>query len=104
MAVIVYYNKTYLPGIKVNGKKEYVQHIIWYYMYYMVLLSNPNVTQLNSKATLLRLDTVATWNTPTHHPTPTFSATSRRARELKFGTDTHYANLIKITVDQRQIL
>ena len=24
-----------------------------------------------------------------HHPTPNFSGTSRPARELKFGTDTH---------------
>ena len=51
-------------------------------------LSKPNITQL--KATLkqlaLELDIAATWNPP---PPPTnFLATSRPARELKFGTDT----------------
>ena len=55
------------------------------------LFSKPNATQL--KATLkqlaLELDIVVRCST-THHPTTTnFSATSRPARELKFGTDTH---------------
>ena len=31
------------------------------------------------------------------HPHRNFSVTSRPARELKFGTDIHYTNLIKIT-------
>ena len=53
-------------------------------------LSNPNVTQLNSKQlknNFVGLDTVATWNPPP--TTINFSVTSRPARELKFGTDTH---------------
>ena len=50
---------------------------------------NPNSTQLNSKqlkSNFVGLDIVLTWNSPT---TPNFSVTSRPARELKFGTDTH---------------
>ena len=53
------------------------------------LLSKPNVTQLNSKQlkrNFVGLDTVPTCST---HPTTNFSGTSRPARELKFGTDTH---------------
>ena len=56
-------------------------------------LSKPNVTQLNStqlkqlKSNFVGLDSVVTWNPP--HPGPNFSVTSRPARELKFGTDTH---------------
>ena len=41
---------------------------------------NSNTMQLG-----LRLNTKLTWNPPT----PNFQATSRPARELKFGTDTH---------------
>ena len=51
-----------------------------------------NSTQSNSKVTLVGLDTVPTCSPPHHHhPTTTtnFSGTSRPARELKFGTDTH---------------
>ena len=57
-------------------------------LHYLVL-SKPNATQLNStlKQLALELDTVVTCST--HHPTTNFSATSRPARELKFGTDTH---------------
>ena len=61
--------------------------------HYQKLLSNPKVTQLNSKqlqATTLELDIVAKWPTPPYYPfTTKFSATSRPARELKIGTDTH---------------
>ena len=68
------------------------------------ILSKPNVTQLNStqlkqlKSNFVGLDIVLTWNPP-HHPPPTinFSVTSRAARRLKFGTDNHQSNLIKIT-------
>ena len=56
------------------------------------LLSKPNATQLNSKATSVGVKH-SSHVYPTHptHPTTTtnFSATSRPARELKFGTDTH---------------
>ena len=59
-------------------------------------LSKPNVTQLSStqlkqlKSNFVGLDIVLTWNPPPPpHPTPNFSGTSRPARELKFGTDTH---------------
>ena len=52
-------------------------------------LSKPDVTQLkaNLKQLALRLDIVATWD-PHHSPHINFSATSRPAREVKFGTDT----------------
>ena len=48
---------------------------------------------------VLELDIVAKVPTDPTHPTTTtnFSATSRPARELKFGTDTHKTNMIKIT-------
>ena len=58
-----------------------------------------NSTQLISKklkSNFVGLDIVLTCN-PHHQPTHNFSVTSRPARELKFGTDTHYTNLIKIT-------
>ena len=60
----------------------------------MFLLSKPNVTQLNStqlkklKSNFVGLDIVLTWNPP-HPPTINFSGTSRPARKLKFGTETH---------------
>ena len=65
------------------------------------ILSKPNATQLNSKQlknNFVGLDIVVTWNAyisrGTSHisrgtSTPNFSGTSRPARELKFGTDTH---------------
>ena len=43
-----------------------------------------NSTQSNSNLGL-RLDIAVTWNPPSTN----FSDTSRPARELKFGTDTH---------------
>ena len=56
-------------------------------------LSKPNATQLNTtlKQLALELDIVVTCTPPhpTHPTTTNFSATSRPARELKFGTDTH---------------
>ena len=62
-------------------------------------LSKPNVTQLNStqlKATQKQLRWVRhsthlepTPPTPPHPPPTNFSGTSRLARELKFGIDTH---------------
>ena len=51
-----------------------------------------NSTQLNSKATSVGVRHNSHVFHPPPPPTPTttnFSATSRRARELKFGTDTH---------------
>ena len=49
-----------------------------------------NPTQSNCKSNFVELDSVVTWNPPhPHHTTPNFSGTSRPARELKFGTDTH---------------
>ena len=49
-----------------------------------------NSTKSNSKSNFVGLDSVATWNPPhTTHPHTNFSVTSRQARELKFGTETH---------------
>ena len=59
------------------------------------MLSKPNATQPNSKATSVGVRHSSHVFHPTTHPTqphPTttnFSATSRPARELKFGTHTH---------------
>ena len=58
-----------------------------------IVKTQRNSTQLNSKqlkSNFVGLDIVATWNPPPHHyPHTNFSVTSRPARELKFGTDTH---------------
>ena len=56
------------------------------------MLSKPNATQLNSKATSVgvRHSSHVFPTTPPPHPTTTnFPATSKPPRELKFGTDTH---------------
>ena len=56
-----------------------------------IVKTQRNSTQLKVtlKQLALELDIVATCSPP-HHPTHTnFSATSRPARKLKFGTDTH---------------
>ena len=51
-----------------------------------IIVKTPTPTQHN---TTVGFDTKMTVQTPpTHHHT-NFSGTSRRARELKFGTDTH---------------
>ena len=65
-------------------------------------MSKPNATKLNStqsnsKSNFVRLDIILTWNPPHPPPRTNFSVFSRPARELKFGTDTHLANLIKIS-------
>ena len=55
-----------------------------------------NSTQLNAtlKQLALESDIVVTCSTtPPPHPTTNFSATSRQAIELKFGTHTHQTNL-----------
>ena len=57
-----------------------------------IVKTQRNSTQLKTtlKQLALELDIVVTCSPPPHHPTTTnFSATSRPARELKFGTDTH---------------
>ena len=61
---------------------------------YYIVVKTPTPTQHN---TTVGFDMKMTVQTPptTHHTN--FSGTSRRARELKFGTDTHQTNLIKIT-------
>ena len=64
-----------------------------------IVKTQRNSTQLKTtpKQLTLELDIVATCSPP--HPTTTtnFSATTKPARELKFGTDTYKTNLIKIT-------
>ena len=55
---------------------------------------NPTLTQLNSKQLYItrvdvRHNSQVTYPTSTHHPHTNFSAPSRHARKLKFGTDTH---------------
>ena len=67
----------------------------WFFRFMLpfkqIVKTQRNSTQL--KATLkqlaLELDTVVTCSTHPTHPTTNFSTTSRPARELKFGTDTH---------------
>ena len=63
-----------------------------------IVKTQRNSTQLNAtlKQLALELDIVVKC-TPPPHPTTNFPATSRPARELKFGTDTHQTNLIKKT-------
>ena len=62
----------------------------------IIVKTQRNSTQLNAtlKQLALELDTGVT-RTPPHPPPTNFSPTSRQARELKFGTDTHLANLIR---------
>ena len=66
-------------------------YITKHYHNYIFVKTQRNSTQ--RKATLkqlaLELDTVVTWNPPPHPTTPNFSATSRPARELKLGNNTH---------------
>ena len=56
----------------------------------IIVKTQRNSTQLKTtlKQLALELDTVVTCST-THPTTTNFSDTSRPARELKFGTDTH---------------
>ena len=55
----------------------------------MLLLLKPQLN-LNTTSTVVGFDMKMTVQTPPHPPTHTnFSGTSGRARELKFGTDTH---------------
>ena len=66
----------------------------------VIVKTHRNSTQLNStKATQKQLRWVrhSTHLEPTHttHTTINFSVPSRRARELKFGTETHQTSLIK---------
>ena len=69
------------------------RHCSGFFSLFCIVKTQRNSTQLNPtlKQLALELDTVVTCSTPPHHrPTTTnFSATSRPARELKFGTDTH---------------
>ena len=44
----------------------------------------------------LRLDIALNAN-PTHHPALTFHLFIDKLRKLKFGTDTHYTNMINVT-------
>ena len=53
----------------------------------VIVVKTPTPTQRN---TTVGFDTKMTLHTPPHPPHHrNFSGTSRRARELKFGTDTH---------------
>ena len=52
----------------------------------LIVKTQRNSTQLNSKATSVG---VRHSSHVFHHPRTNFSSTSRPARELKFGTDTH---------------
>ena len=62
------------------------------------LLSKPNATQLNSTQSNFKATSVGVRHSShVFHPTTIFPATSRAARVLTFGTDTHYTNRIKIT-------
>ena len=69
--------------------------ILGKFLYNMKYCQNPtklDSTQLYSKqlkSNFLGLDIIATWNPPPHYTHTNFSVTSRPARELKFGTDTH---------------
>ena len=85
---------------KVRSSCSFVKNPCKKYMCVSIVKTQRNSTQLNStqsncKSNFVGLDTVLTWNPPhpTHptppHATPNFSVTSRPARELKFGTDTH---------------
>ena len=62
---------------------------------YQEILSNPNPNPNPNLNTMVVFDMKMTVQPPPPHTN--FSATSRPARELKFGTDTHKTNLIKIT-------
>ena len=53
-----------------------------------IVKTQRNSTQLNSKATSVGVRH-SSHVYPTHPTPPTFSNTSRPARELQFGTDTH---------------
>ena len=75
----------YLPPIVANEKGQIATK------YCQNPNPNPN-TNLNTTVGFDMKMTVQT--TPPH---TNFSATSRPTRELKFGTDTHLINLIKIT-------
>ena len=59
----------------------------------IVKTPTPTPTQHN---TTVGFDTKMTVQTPPPPPHTNFSGTSRRARDLEFGTDTHNTNLIKI--------
>ena len=64
-----------------------------------VYCQNPNLTSTQHNGWVSHENDFAN-PTPPSHPPPhhrNFSGTSKRARELKFGTDTHQTNLIKIT-------
>ena len=63
----------------------------------LIVKTQRNSTQSNSKATSVGVRHSSHVFHPTTPPRTNFSATSRLARELKFGTDTHLTNLIKIT-------
>ena len=69
------------------------RHCSGFFSLFCIVKTQRNSTQLNPtlKQLALELDIVVKCSTtPPHHPTTTnFSATSRPARELKFGTDTH---------------
>ena len=56
-----------------------------------IVKTQRNSTQLKTTLKQLALELYTVVTCSTHHPTTTknFSATSRPARELKFGTDTH---------------
>ena len=87
------------------GKLSQPQHqlnstelgLTWYMDYdYCQNPTQLNSTQLNSKATSVGVRHSShvfhdhpTTPPPHQHPTTNFSSTSRQARELKFGTDTH---------------
>ena len=78
-----------LPEVNLALKYHYRKRI-WLSNVFEIVKTQRNLIQV--KATLkqlaLELDIIAPCSPPTH-PTTNFSATSRLARELKFGIDTH---------------
>ena len=82
-----------MPRIQITPEfLKGVGKIIILYCETIILLSKPNVTQLNStqsNSKQLRWVRHSTHLEPTPLPRTNFSVTSRPARELKFGTDTH---------------
>ena len=82
-----------LSCIDLSDSPMYCILHFWHVMQYMMNCQNPtqlNSTQNNSKATSVGVRHSSQVFHPPHPTTTTnFPATSRPARELKFGTDTH---------------
>ena len=89
--------KMHPVGTIPKGKVHHVDPVPRFQMYpegtviKFIVKTQRNSTQLNSKATSVGVrHSTHVFHPPPHHPTTAnFSATSRPARELKFGRDTH---------------